>query len=95
MHLNRGNKMAHPHWLLRRVAELEKDLVMQEKLVTAYQIIVNDIYTKEASKEQKKYFKENKNNMQKRLKKLAAKAELLEKIPETKIAFRSMWEEYK
>ena len=87
--------MAHPHWLLRRVAELEKDLVMQEKLVTAYQIIVNDIYTKEASKEQKKYFKENKNNMQKRLKKLAAKAELLEKIPETKIAFRSMWEEYK
>jgi hypothetical protein len=55
--------MTHPHWLLKRVAELEKDLVMQEKLVTAYQIIVNDIYTKEASKEQKKYFKENKNNM--------------------------------
>ena len=86
--------MTHPHWLLKRVAELEKDLVMQEKLVTAYQIIVNDIYTKEASKEQKKYFKENKNNMQKRLKKLDAKAELLKKIPETKIAFRSMWEEY-
>ena len=35
--------MAHPHWLLKRVAELEKDLVMQEKLVTAYQIIVNDL----------------------------------------------------
>ena len=86
--------MTHPHWLLRRVAELEKDLVMQEKLVTAYQIIVNDIYTKEASKEQKKYFKENKNNMQKRLKKLSAKAELLEKIPELEIAYRSYWEDY-
>ncbi len=87
--------MTHPHWLLKRVAELEKDLVMQEKLVTAYQIIVNDIYTKEASKEQKKYFKENKNNMQKRLKKLEAKAELLKKVPELKIAYRSYWEDYK
>ncbi len=87
--------MAHPHWLLKRVAELEKDLVMQEKLVTAYQIIVNDIYTKEASKEQKKYLKENKNNMQKRLKKLEAKAELLKKVPELKIAYRSYWEDYK
>lgn len=86
--------MAHPHWLLKRVAELEKDLVMQEKLVTAYQIIVNDIYTKEASKEQKKYFKENKNNMQKRLKKLDAKAELLKKIPELEIAYRHCWEDY-
>jgi len=86
--------MAHPHWLLRRVAELEKDLVMQEKLVTAYQIIVNDIYTKEASKEQKKYLKENKNNMQKRLKKLEAKAELLKKVPELEIAYRSYWEDY-
>ena len=87
--------MTHPHWLLRRVAELEKDLVMQEKLVTAYQIIVNDIYTKEASKEQKKYFKENKNNMQKRLKKLEDKAELLKKVPELEIAYRSYWEDYK
>ena len=86
--------MAHPHWLLKRVAELEKDLVMQEKLVTAYQIIVNDIYTKEASKEQKKYFKENKNNMQKRLKRLDAKAELLKKVPELEIAYRHRWEDY-
>ena len=86
--------MTHPHWLLKRVAELEKDLVMQEKLVTAYQIIVNDIYTKEASKQQKKYFKENKNNMQKRLERLAAKAELLEKIPELEIAYRHRWEDY-
>lgn len=84
----------NPSWLLKRVAELEKDLVMQEKLVTAYQIIVNDIYTKEASKEQKKYFKENKNNMLKRLKKLKAKAELLKKVPELEIAYRSSWEDY-
>ena len=86
--------MTHPHWLLKRVAELEKDLVMQEKLVTAYQIIVNDHNTKGATKEEKKHFKENNISMKKRLKKLAAKAELLKKIPETKIAFRSMWEEY-
>ena len=86
--------MTHLNWLLKRVAELETDLVMQEKLVTAYQIIVNDIYTKEASKGQKKYFKEHKNNMLKRLKKLDAKAELLKKVPELEIAYRHRWEDY-
>ena len=48
--------MAHPHWLLKRVAELEKDLVMQERLVTAYQIVVIDLDIKGATKEEKKHF---------------------------------------
>ena len=86
--------MAHPHWLLKRVAELEKELVSQEKLVAAYQIIVNDIYIKEASKEEKKYLKENNICVKKRLKKLDAKAELLKKIPELEIAYRHRWEDY-
>ena len=86
--------MAHPHWLLRRVAELEKDLVMQERLVTAYQIIVNDHNMKGATKEEKKHFKENNISMKKRLKKLEAKAELLKKVPELEIAYRSYWEDY-
>ena len=51
--------MAHPHWLLKRVAELEKDLVMQERLVTAYQIVVIDLDIKGATKEEKKHFKES------------------------------------
>ena len=86
--------MAHPHWLLKRVAELEKDLVMQERLVTAYQIVVIDLDMKGATKEVKKHFKESKNNLLKRLKKLEAKAELLKKVPELEIAYRSSWEEY-
>ena len=87
--------MAHPHWLLRRVAELEKDLVSQEKLLAAYQIIVNDIYIKEASKEEKKYLKENNICVKKRLKKLEAKAELLKKVPELESAYSSYWDHYK
>ena len=86
--------MTHPHWLLKRVAELEKNLVTQERLVAAYQIIVNDEYSKKGTKEEKKRLKENSISIKRRLKKLEAKAELLNKVPETKIAFRSMWEEY-
>ena len=86
--------MAHPHWLLRRVAELEKDLVMQERLVTAYQIVVIDLDIKGATKEVKKHLKERKNNLLKSLKKLEAKAELLKKLPELEIAYRSYWEDY-
>ena len=86
--------MAHPHWLLKRVAELEKDLVMQERLVTAYQIVVIDLDIKGATKEEKKHFKESKKNLLKRLKKLEAKAELLKKVPELEIAYRSYWEDY-
>tara|TARA_B100001094_G_scaffold225642_1_gene219880 strand:+ start:705 stop:965 length:261 start_codon:yes stop_codon:yes gene_type:complete len=84
----------NPSWLLKRVAELEKGLVMQERLVAAYQIIVNDFNMRGASKEHHKFLKENNISMKKRLKKLEAKAELLEKVPELEIAYRSSWEDY-
>ena len=85
----------NPSWLLKRVAELEKDLVMQERLVAAYQIIVNDWNMKATTKEEeKKHFKENNISMKKRLRRLEAKAELLKKVPELKIAYRSSWEDY-
>ena len=84
----------NPHWLLKRVAELEKNLVTQERLVAAYQIIVNDEYSKRGTKEEKKRLKENTISIKRRLKKLEAKAELLNKVPELEIAYRSSWEEY-
>ena len=82
------------HWLLKRVAELEKDLVTQEKLVAAYQIIVNNEYAKKGTKEEQKRLKENSISIKRRLEKLEAKAELLNKVPELEIAYRSSWEDY-
>ena len=84
----------NPHWLLKRVAELEKNLVTQERLVAAYQIIVNDEYAKKGTKEEKKRLKENSISIKRRLKKLEAKADLLNKVPELEIAYRSSWEAY-
>ena len=86
--------MSHPHWLLKRVAELEKKLVLEERLVASYQIIVNETSMKGASKKHQKFLKENNIAMHKRLKKLVAKDELLKKVPELEIAYRHRWEDY-
>tara|TARA_X000001382_G_scaffold123309_1_gene106959 strand:+ start:49 stop:309 length:261 start_codon:yes stop_codon:yes gene_type:complete len=84
----------NPTWLLKRVAELEKKLVLEERLVTSYQIIVNETSMKGASKEHQKFLKENNISMHKRLKKLVAKDELLKKVPELEIAYRDCWKNY-